>query len=199
MIQFLNNLRSNIVDYAVLAIVGLIGALVTALKIQGFQLHKAQVQILKNQVEAKEASDAEVTSKLRDTYQDALDSFLKAGGTLMLCMALLLTSSTRSYPISRCDGVEPSLLPKCEQALKASDDLQKAQATQVKDLQADVARLENMIVDDQHDEVKAGAASGVVGGGITGLALAGMHGLLIGGPVGLAIGLSIGLLVGGGL
>ena len=195
MIAFLSKLNMTIQDYAIMAVVAIIGGLVAALKLQGFQLHRAQVQLLKGQIEAKEARNAEVTQKAYDTYKDALNSYIQAGGTLLV-LAFLWFLPTQA----RADvGQSCPLESKCSTALKACDALQVAQGNQIKEMRGDITTLENKVVSEEHSKVDVGTVSGGVSGAIVGGAIGGLKGFFIGGPVGLCVGIAIGTLMGGGL
>ncbi len=193
MMTFLSNLKLNAQDYAITAVVALIGGLVAALKLQGFQLHRAQVQLLKGQIEAKEARNADISQKAYDTYKDALNSFIKAGGTLLVLMSLWLPLPTHAAVV----GYSCTLLPACINALNDCDKLQQAQHAQIAELLQDQAKLESKVVSEENGQPKAALAAGGVVGVIGGACLWSVKGALIGGPVGAMIGLGVGLLLGG--
>lgn len=204
MIEFIKKFSPT--EWLITAIVAIIGGLVAALKIQGFQLHRAQVQLLKAHIEAKEARNAEVTQKAYDTYKTALDSYLKAGGTLLV-LAFLWSPITAQAMVQYADvGNGPSqvtpadnepLLPKCVEALSDCDKLQQAQVKQIEGMVKDMTDLENQVTNQFGAGLKAGAAAGGVVGGVTGVAAFAVKGLVVGGVLGALVGLGIGLLVGG--
>lgn len=191
---FLKGLKMTAQDYLIAAVVAIVGALVAALKIQGFRLHRAQVLLLKNQIDAKEAAQADITQKAYDAYKDALGSYLKAGGVLILMIALLLSPTQ-----SRAASESPEALVQCPYALSMCNRLQSAQQAQIKGLQDDLGKLEKQAVAQGDTDVALSTVSGGVGGGLAGLIMLATKGLLIGGLVGGLVGLGIGLLVGGGL
>lgn len=193
MIDFIKGLKLNAQDAAIAAIVALIGGLVAALKLQGYQLHKAQVQLLKGQIEAKEARNADISQKAYDTYKDALNSYIKAGGTWLVLMFLWLPHPLRAAErVTNCPQLQ-----KCVNVLQDCDKLQQAQHAQIVELLQDQAKLENKVVSEEMGQSKAAAASGAVVGIIGGACLWSVKGALIGGPVGAVIGLGVGLLLGG--
>ena len=177
--KLLSSVKNNLYGYLILATAAFIGTLVAALKVQGSRLHRAQVDLLdaklKPTLDLTKAKEAEDFSR----YQKALESYLKAGGTLLLC--LFLASPT------------PALaeVKECQEALSACDTLQRTQAEHIRLLEDANAQWRRMAEKAPGDSplplIISSGASGAVAGALMGATL----GLGIGAGVGLAIGFII--------
>lgn len=120
-LSFFNRIRLNLTQWLVVTVALVIAGLVEALRIQGSRLHKAQVALL-------EQSAAKGTQEAQKAYDDAKAAYLRAGGTLILALCLALPTHSPA-------GGDPNLLPACELALQACDQLVTAQKDQIKVLE----------------------------------------------------------------
>lgn len=201
MIASLTNLFSKVIanlqEYTIMAVVALIGGLVAALKLQGFQLHRAQVLLLKGQIEAKEAANAEITQKAYDTYKDALNSYIQAGGTMLILLASLWLPSSLHAATNGPSCPQSPLFNKCVEALSDCDKLQRAQEMQIADLHEDVDKLVKQVSLETTKGVDAAGAAGFVVGGLGGAVVMSLKGFVIGGALGAIVGFGVGLLMGG--
>ena len=193
--SFLKTVQMSAAEWIIITVATVIAGLVTALKIQGSRLHRAQVKLLEVQLDSKQARAAQDTDAARQVYRDALAQFRKAGGKIGLLLCLFISPPARSVEL-RSDGPNgPSLLPKCESALSACDRLVKTQDIQIQQLQDSIKLWKKQAQDGSQSlspvwlGVGAGAMAGIATGGILGANKAGMVvGVAVGGIVGLGVG-----------
>ena len=139
---YIKGLRLSTTEGLYIAGAAIVAVIVAAFKIQGSALHRAQVQLLMQNVASKESRAAETTDLSRDKYLAARTAFLKAGGTLLLLVCLLLPSPSPAQN-------SPDLLPRCEEAVRTCNTLVDDQDSQIKGLNQDVKDLEGRLGQDE--------------------------------------------------
>jgi hypothetical protein len=155
--NWLRSFKLTLVQWGAVTGAAIIAVLVAALRIQGSRLHKAQVDLLDAKLKAKADKLAEVTKTDKEAYQNALKSFIQAGGKLLLVMAIL------APPPAYSDPVDP-LLPKCEAALGACNKVTVDQDAQIEDYKHQVEQWKKQADrGDQISPVTVGVVSGLVG------------------------------------
>lgn len=78
MINFLQNLKLSLTQWLWLTTAAAIGLLVTALKIQGSRLHKAQIDSLMSGINSRNVAEDSNIEKLRDKMAAEIDAYEKA-------------------------------------------------------------------------------------------------------------------------
>jgi hypothetical protein len=179
----------SLTEWVAVGLAAAFAALVTALKIQGGLLHKAQVQLLQQKFIAAEAKTGTLVYEDRAKYQKALTDFTRAGGKLILLLSLLVAA----HPPALAEST--GLLTKCENALSACNSLVDAEDAQVRQLKHEVAEWKKQAGEGSQASILTTAtASGAVTGCLVGLG-AGGKGALGGASLGAITGLAIGLIV----
>lgn len=187
-IGYVRNLHLTLQEWAGIAVAAVIGALVTALRIQGSQLHKAQVKVLDLTRKPKEDAAAASVSAADKAYEDALSQFIKAGGKLALLLCLW-----PSVPSYAADSFPPahylSPTPTCEDVLLKCDALVRELKNDVSVLQESNKAWRKMAeTNTEHNAapvVVSSTVSGAVAGGIFGAAI----GLGLGAVIGITVGI----------
>ena len=75
LIGYLNKLQLTTTQWAMLAMAAIISGLVTALKIEGSALHRAQVKLLEQNIKNIDASDANAVEIARNAFNKAYYSY----------------------------------------------------------------------------------------------------------------------------
>lgn len=190
-LSFLKALGLSAQEYLFLALASAISALILAFELQGSRLHKAQVQLMDQRLKSKGDRLAQATQNDKDAFRDALNSFIRAGGTFLLFMGLLTPHSASSAPPG-------PTLAQCEHTLGLCSKVVGDQDSQIKDLQYQVAQWKKEAYKGQSDpSVLFGSviAGGLGGAGVEVVEGDGTTGVFRGAIVGIAVGLTIGLLM----
>lgn len=82
MLSFFASIKLSLAEYAGITVALVIGCLVAALRLQGSKVHKLQVQLLDNNLTAKQLKASDQTDAAAAKYKGALEDYFKAGGTL---------------------------------------------------------------------------------------------------------------------
>lgn len=190
MIDFIRGLKLSFSEWAALVGAALVGLLVAAFRAQGRQLHKAQVQILEQRLDARSQQDAKDTTKALAAYDKAKEAYKAAGGTLLLLVALC------AGPSSLAEQPDPArLLPACQVTLGACNTAVEVQKNEIAGLKKDVETWKK--------EVHASNAGpsfllpvlvGTAAGGVGGFAANNSKGVVTGSVVGALVGLAAALL-----
>lgn len=80
LLSYLGSVKITLEQGFIGVLVAIIGGLLIAFKLQGGQLHKAQVQLLEQQLNKTQADDDQAVLKARDAFSQALQEYRKAGG-----------------------------------------------------------------------------------------------------------------------
>jgi len=80
--EWVSSLKLSLVEWAGVTATVVIGGLVAALRIQGGQLHRAQVKLLANQISTQDTSDAQAVATAKATFEAELAAYKAAGGLL---------------------------------------------------------------------------------------------------------------------
>lgn len=75
MIELLSKIKMTLGQWLGLLAASIIGVLVLALKLQGSRLHKAKIDLLREQVHGNMEKNAAATEAARKRYQEALDEY----------------------------------------------------------------------------------------------------------------------------
>jgi hypothetical protein len=78
MIAWLSDLKLSLSQWLLLLLATCVGGLVVALKLQGSQLHKAQVELLSSRVKQTTDVDNEARKEVLDTFQAAYKAYIGA-------------------------------------------------------------------------------------------------------------------------
>lgn len=76
LLEYINKLKLSLSQWIILSLAAIIGGLVTAFKLQGKSLHKAQVDLLESQLVGRVRQDDKDVEDARSRYHEALDSYL---------------------------------------------------------------------------------------------------------------------------
>lgn len=80
LINFASNLKLTLTQWLLLALAAIAAGLVIALKVQGTELHKLQVQLLEAHLAASLQKPQADVDAARARFQDALNHYVEAGG-----------------------------------------------------------------------------------------------------------------------
>jgi hypothetical protein len=81
-LPFFKNLKLSLAEWLSVSAVVIIGGLVAALKLQGSQLHSAQVKLAGAARDARAAQDDKDSTAADQRYQTLRAEYLKAGGKI---------------------------------------------------------------------------------------------------------------------
>ncbi len=81
-LQFFQNIKLTVTQWTIASLAVLVGGLVVALKLQGGELHRARLQLLSQQIDAKDATADGGAAVALAAYRRELKAFQDAGGVL---------------------------------------------------------------------------------------------------------------------
>ena len=81
-IAFIKGLQLTLTQWLVVGVAAAIAAAVEAFRLQGQALHKAQVQLLEQNIKLREGQDQTATVDAVYKYHQALAAYYQAGGRL---------------------------------------------------------------------------------------------------------------------
>lgn len=128
---YLQGLRMSLTGWLALTAATVIAGLVALLKLQGSQIHKLQIELLDHDLEAKGRVQAAKVAAAGDRWTKALDAYKRAGGVLLVLLAL--------YPLQSPAESNLELPKRCQEAVSACASLVEAQQGQIKGLEEAVA------------------------------------------------------------
>jgi len=77
-ISWLSNIKLSLSQWLLLLLATCVGGLVTALQLQGSQLHKVQVELLSSRVKQTTDTDNAARTEVLNTFQTAYKSYIEA-------------------------------------------------------------------------------------------------------------------------
>lgn len=80
LLSYFATLRLSLVQWTTLFLAGTVGALVIALRAQGTQLHRAQIQLLLATMNQSDTAKELAVIKAREAFQVAVKEYQDAGG-----------------------------------------------------------------------------------------------------------------------
>lgn len=129
--SFLKNLLANPQEALVGLIAAVLAGLVAALELQGSWLHRAQIKLLDVTLQQKQTRAADNVAAAKEAYAEALNSFIRAGGRLLLIASLLLPAYSTPARSDQVEADPATILPLCINALSMCDAVVKAQDGQI--------------------------------------------------------------------